>query len=185
MKNARLNRRQLLTATAGVTVAALAGCLGDDGDDETGTDDGTDTASSSGDDTNGEDEQEAGGEGFVIEGDFELPTDPDPGDFRDMTGTDEVEIETVWRRDNDPEFVFDPPFARVDEGTTVRWRNTDGVFHTVTSTESLENRSQSGTFDETIASDGDTFEWQAESTGTQYYYCTPHAGFMYGAIEVV
>ncbi|WP_245724161.1 cupredoxin domain-containing protein [Natronorubrum texcoconense] len=35
-----------------------------------------------------------------------------------------------------------------------------------------------------MASEGDTFEWDAEETGTQPYYCSPHAGFMYGALEI-
>ena len=74
--------------------------------------------------------------------------------------------------------------VRVDAGTTIRWVNTDGVFHTVTATDSLENRTPSGEFDATISSDGDTFEWVAEETGTQHYYCQPHAGFMYGTIEI-
>ena len=108
-------------------------------------------------------------------------------EFVDLTGEDSIEIET---RDGDededePNFVFDPAFVRIDEGTTVEWVNTDGVFHTVTSTDSIDTRSGGGDeFDETLSSEGDTFEWEAEATGTQPYYCSPHAGFMYGALEI-
>ena len=74
--------------------------------------------------------------------------------------------------------------VRVDAGTTIQWVNTDGVFHTVTATDSLENRTPSGEFDTTISSEGDTFEWVAEEPGTQHYYCQPHSEFMVGTIEI-
>ena len=126
-------------------------------------------------------------------------TDADEGDeedtddaeideeFVDMTGEDSIVIETRAGDDDEgePNFVFDPAFVRLDEGTTVQWINTDGVFHTVTSTDSIDNRSGGGDeFDATIASEGETFEWDAEEPGTQPYYCSPHAGFMYGALEI-
>ena len=190
------NRRQLLLAGGYVATVAIAGCLGDDDppadDGAVGSDDDN-GAVGSGDD--GEDEPSDGneasdpggvadGEGFPIEGDFELPTDPDEGDFVDATGEDVVEVETI-QREEDPQFVFDPPFVRVDEGTTIRWVNADGVFHTITSTDSLDGRSPSGTFDATISAEGDEFEWEAEESGIHHYYCSPHVGFMYGSIEVV
>ena len=108
-------------------------------------------------------------------------------EFVDMTGEDSIEIETREgdEDEDEPNFVFDPAFVRIDEGTTVEWVNTDGVFHTVTSTDSIDQRSGGGDeFDATIASEGDTFEWEAAETGTQPYYCSPHAGFMYGALEI-
>lgn len=62
----------------------------------------------------------------------------------------------------------------------------DDVFQTVRSTDSLENRSGGGDeFDETITTVGDEFGWIPEATGRQPYYCSPHAGFMFGAIDVV
>ncbi|ELZ05349.1 halocyanin [Natrialba chahannaoensis JCM 10990] len=106
-------------------------------------------------------------------------------EFVDLTGEDRVEIETREGEEDEPAFVFDPAFAIVDEGTTVEWINTDGVFHTVTSTDDIEQRSGGGeTFDQTISSEGDTFEWEADEPGLQPYYCSPHAGFMYGALEI-
>ena len=114
-----------------------------------------------------------------------LTTDPDEDDFVDMTGEETVEVETRQGDDGEPQFLFDPPFVRVDEGTTVRWINTDGVFHTVTASESLDGRSPSGEFDETLSSTGDTFEWTADEPGRQDYYCAPHVGFMFGSIDVV
>ena len=115
----------------------------------------------------------------------DLPTEPTDEDFVDMTGMDSVEIITRHGTDNEPAFLFDPPFVRVDRGATIRWVNTDGVFHTVTSTPSLDRRTGGGeVFNATISSEGDTFEWVADSSGRQDYYCSPHAGFMFGSIEV-
>lgn len=162
----RVDRRRLLAGLAAGSVAALAGCLGDDDDGET------------------EDDNPEGFDVFRDE-DYELPIDPGVEEFADRTGRDRVEVLTVWREDRDPEFVFDPPFVRVDAGTTIEWVNDDGVFHTVTSTEELDSRSPSGRFDAQIGSEGETFEWEADESGTQHYYCTPHAGFMYGSVEIV
>ncbi|WP_436344945.1 cupredoxin domain-containing protein [Natronorubrum sp. FCH18a] len=107
-------------------------------------------------------------------------------EFVDMTGEDSIQIETrKGDAEDEPNFVFDPAFVRIDAGTTVEWVNTDGVFHTVTSTDSIDTRSGGGDeFDETLSSEGDSFEWDADETGTQPYYCSPHAGFMYGALEI-
>lgn len=116
----------------------------------------------------------------------ELPDDPEDDDFVDKTGEDEALIITRRGVDSEPDFVFDPPFVRVDGGTTLVWENQDGVFHTVTSTDSLTSRSGGGDdFEATISSEGDTFELETEEEeGRINYYCSPHAGFMFGAIEV-
>jgi plastocyanin len=164
------SRRRLLAATAGLSTVGVAGCLGGEG---------TPTAADSPD-------TEAT-PGFEVdqEGDYELPVDPNPDEFVDRRGQAVVEIETLWRKEQTPEFVFDPAFVRVDQGMTVRWVNGNGVFHSVTSTESLDDRSRSGAFDAQITSEGATFEWEAEGVGRQCYYCTPHARFMFGTVEVV
>lgn len=153
------SRRRVLAAAGSLAAVAVAGCTG--GGAEGG-----------------------GSEGFETEGAFELPTDPADDDFADRTGQDLVEVRTI-QREEDPQFLFDPPFVRVDQGATVRWENTDGVFHTVTATESLERRSEGDTFNRTIASEGSRFEWETEEAGRQDYYCSPHVGFMYGSVDVV
>lgn len=115
----------------------------------------------------------------------DMPTDPTDDDFLDRTGQDEVRVFTRRGRENEPDFVFDPPFVRVDEGTLIRWINRDGIFHTVTSTHSLDSRSGGGeSFDATISSVDDEFAWLADEASHQGYYCSPHAGFMFGAIDV-
>lgn len=138
------------------------------------------------DDDSGDDEREAD----IDTEDFtdvpeELPTSPDDSEFIDLTGESDVEIITRQGREGEPNFVFDPPFVRVDQGATVRWLNRDGIFHTITSTNSLANRSGGGDdFDATITAVGDEFEWEAAERGRQDYYCSPHAGFMFGSIEI-
>ncbi|MDQ2051258.1 plastocyanin/azurin family copper-binding protein [Natronolimnohabitans sp. A-GB9] len=111
------------------------------------------------------------------------------GEDGDGAGDDETVVEIETREGNadadEPNFVFDPAFVRVDAGTTIEWVNTDGVFHTVTSTDEVDDRSGGGdVFDATLASAGATFEWDADDPGTQPYYCSPHAGFMYGVVEI-
>lgn len=152
-----------------------------DPDDEDETDDEEDAD---------EEEPEEDDEGDEIDEEDrlpeELPTDPDGAEFVDRTGEDVVEIETRQGAEGEPNFVFDPPFVRVDQGTTVRWVNGDGVFHTITSTPTLDRRSGGGEeFNAQITAVGDTFEWEADDTGRQDYYCSPHAGFMFGSIDVV
>ena len=106
-------------------------------------------------------------------------------EFVDVTDEDAVEIQTREGDEDEPAFVFDPAFVTVDEGTTIEWVNTDGVFHTVTSSDSIDERSGGGdVFDEQLAGDGDRFEWDADDPGIQPYYCSPHAGFMYGALKI-
>lgn len=115
-----------------------------------------------------------------------LPDEPGPDDFVDETGGETVEIITRAGGEDEPSFVFEPPFVTVDAGTEIEWINTDGVFHTVTSTPTLERRSGGGDeFDAQIAAEGDTFTHVVEEPGRVNYYCSPHAGFMFGAIEVV
>jgi plastocyanin len=164
------SRRELLVATAGLST--LGGCLGGSTDTAEETTGDTPTAETS---------------GFAVgqPGDYELPVDPAPGEFADGTGTGIVEIETRWRKDRTPEFVFDPPFVRVEAGTTIQWVNGHDVYHTVTATESLETRSPSGEFNSQLAGEGDTVEWVAGKSGRQPYCCTPHAGFMYGSVAVI
>ena len=157
MDERRPSRRRVLqfAATGSVgSLAALAGCLGD-----------------------GDDDSDEAGEPADDESDDENPNENDEDG-------DVVTIETREGEADEPAFVFDPPVAELEPGTTVRWVNTDGVFHTVTATESLEERSPSEEFDEELAAEGDEFEWTPESKGVQHYYCKPHVGFMIGSLVV-
>lgn len=65
-------------------------------------------------------------------------------------------------------FQFSMPELHIAPGTTVRWRNTTGTFHTVTP----DGHSAWSSWQ--TASMGDTFEVVFDQTGTFPYYCMPH-----------
>jgi plastocyanin len=66
----------------------------------------------------------------------------------------------------------------------VRWINDDGVFHTVTSTDSLDRRQPNGLFNATLATRGSAFAHTFTRPGTYHYYCQPHSEFMVGTVNV-
>ncbi len=58
------------------------------------------------------------------------------------SGAVAAEVRTAAGPDAQRPFAFQPAEVRVAAGSTVRWTNADGVFHTVTSTASPERRSR-------------------------------------------
>lgn len=86
----------------------------------------------------------------------------------------------------DPEhpFAFRPAEITVPAGTTVRWVNQEDVFHTVTSTASLERKRPSGLFDRSLFARGQAFQYAFRKPGTYHYYCRPHNDFMFGTVRV-
>jgi plastocyanin len=95
-----------------------------------------------------------------------------------------AEIRTAAVSDPDRPFAFQPAEVRVPTGSTVRWTNADGVFHTVTSSASLDRREPNAVFDGTIAARGQAFEHTFARPGTYHYYCRPHSEFMAGTVIV-
>lgn len=95
-----------------------------------------------------------------------------------------VEIELVETGDDEAPYAFEPGEVTVEPGTTVRWVHTHEVFHTVTSTDSQDEKQPNGMFDESMSSEGDTFEYTFEEPGTYHYFCKPHSGFMEGTVHV-
>jgi plastocyanin len=81
-------------------------------------------------------------------------------------------------------FAFQPGETRVPAGSTVRWTNDDGAFHTVTSTDSLDRRQPNGVFDGTLATRGAAFSFRFTRPGTYRFYCKPHSDFMAGTVVV-
>ncbi|MDX1674972.1 MAG: plastocyanin/azurin family copper-binding protein [Longimicrobiales bacterium] len=74
--------------------------------------------------------------------------------------------------------TFDPDDVTIEPGTTVRWVNDSGIFHTVTPDGHTEWASAD-------LSDGTTFEHTFNTEGTFPYYCEPHVGQgMTGTIRV-
>ncbi|XUX00409.1 MAG: cupredoxin family copper-binding protein [Dehalogenimonas sp.] len=68
-----------------------------------------------------------------------------------------------------------PKTLTVSVGTTVTWKNTDGVEHSVTST--------TGLFDSGLFNPGGSYTYTFNTAGTYNYYCTIHPG-MTGTIIV-
>ena len=67
---------------------------------------------------------------------------------------------------------FEPVRTSVDPGTTVTWRNRDGVDHTVTSAQ-FHDAAAEWTVDERAGSD-ETVTYTFEEAGIYEYYCTIH-----------
>lgn len=67
----------------------------------------------------------------------------------------------------------------------MRWVNRDDVFHTVTSTDSLQPRRANGLFDASFFRSGQSFEYTFTKPGTYFYFCQPHTEFMFGTVRVV
>lgn len=178
-----MNRRRILQTLGATGAVALAGCVG-------GTPSAEDAPSDEEDDTEVLDEETATQE-ETADSSADVEDDEPEGDetereFVDMTGQERLTVSTRQGGADESAFVFDPAFVRVDAGTTIEWENTGGGFHTVTSTDTLDDRSGGGDeFNATISNEGDSFEWTAEEPGTQHYYCSPHAVFMFGSIEIV
>jgi plastocyanin len=86
--------------------------------------------------------------------------------------------------DPDHPFAFRPREVIVRAGQSVRWVNDDGVFHTVTSTDSLERLRPNGRFNKSLSRRGETFAYTFRQPGTYHYYCQPHAPFMVGTVRV-
>lgn len=80
---------------------------------------------------------------------------------------------------------FEPNNLELSVGSTVRWVNAGEVFHTITSTESLDKRQPSGLFDQSLAGKEETFQFTFTRRGTFHYFCQPHSEFMFGTVEVV
>ncbi|MDX1674974.1 MAG: plastocyanin/azurin family copper-binding protein [Longimicrobiales bacterium] len=86
--------------------------------------------------------------------------------------SDVVEVQAMG------DLTFSPPDVTIEPGTTVRWVNESGIFHTVTPDGHTEWASAD-------LSDGTTFEHTFNTEGTFPYYCEPHVGQgMTGTITV-
>jgi len=67
--------------------------------------------------------------------------------------------------------------ATVARGTVVKWTNTDGAAHTVTSNDAIS-------FDSGTINAGGTFSYTANVAGTFNYHCTIHGLAMSGVLVV-
>ncbi len=72
-------------------------------------------------------------------------------------------------------FAFSSSDITVTKGTTVTWKNNDGVTHTVTADD--------GSFDSGSLTPGKSFSHKFDSTGTFTYHCNIHT-MMTGKVTV-
>ncbi len=94
---------------------------------------------------------------------------------------------------------FSPASTSVAPGTTVRWKNTSDIEHTVTAYETnipeAASYFTSGGFDDEqaarnnvtagLVAPGDSFQHQFENRGTYEYFCIPHeSSGMTGTVQV-
>lgn len=90
------------------------------------------------------------------------PTDPEDqnGDGNGQA-SEVVEVELV-------NYAFNASTVTIEVGTTVRWRNTTGIFHTVTPD------GHSAWQEWQTNGQGETFEVTFDEAGTYPYFCDPH-----------
>lgn len=77
------------------------------------------------------------------------------------------------------DIAYSPKVLTISAGTTVTWRNTDTMFHTVTSGSSNGQAGTSdGLFESGEVQPGETFQHTFDKAGTFDYFCTPHPWMM-------
>lgn len=158
-----IHRRRFLIGTGAVLGGTLtAGCLGDDEEpDPTG-----DPAPDHVDD-------------FLAGHDTQLYD----GTIDDRTGQDAI---TIDNGEGDQGYAFSPPAVLIDAGTDVTWEWTGrGGSHNVVSVDESDFEFQNDGDGELIATEGHTWSYTFEESGTAFYHCTAHAAMgQYGAIVV-
>ncbi|MES3517248.1 MAG: halocyanin domain-containing protein [Natronomonas sp.] len=163
----RTDRRTLLkVAGAAVTTTAIAGCMGDDEEEPTDTDDGDTDAD--GDEPDFLDEEPDYGDWFDDVPNYEGTVD--------MRGHDEV---VVLNGAGDAGQLFEPPAIAVDPGTTVVWEWTGrgGAHNVAAEDDSFKS--------EMLGEEGHEFEYTFEEEGITRYVCEPHVAVgMKGAVVV-
>ena len=169
-------RRFVIGTAATAATGALAGCSGNGGGNGNGSGNGNGDMDGNGGGNGGAEGPEARAEAFV--GDNEA--NQYGGSLEDMTGQDEVVIETGAGENG---FAFSPSGVVVSAGTNVVWEWTgEGGAHNVVSEDGSDYEFESELTDEA----GYTIEQTVDEAGAVLYACIPHrAQGMYGAVAVV
>ena len=111
---------------------------------------------------------------------------PGPAAGAPVDTSNAVEVRLAPRiEDPDRPYSFDPEEIVIEASATVRWVNDDDVFHTITSTDSLERLVPNDFFRERLSRRGQSVELRFDAPGVYAYYCQPHADFMVDQIRVV
>lgn len=75
---------------------------------------------------------------------------------------------------------FSPANIKIKKGTTVTWTNKDSIEHDVVPDDPSPAFKGSGR----LLSKGESYSFTFNTVGKYSYFCTPHASFMKGTIEV-
>ncbi len=148
----RLTRRTVVRGSAGaLTLSFIAGCTGDDDDDDAAND--------------------LTPEEVAVEWASDAHNFDDEGDIADHTGEDEVEVENGGTANGN--YTYEPAVVRIDEGATVNWVWTSPG-HTVTLIPS-EGATLTD-WDEHDEEEGEGFEHAVtfDEAGVALYECRPH-----------
>jgi plastocyanin len=154
-----MNRRQLLTASAGALAVALAGCASSDGDAETTTTEPETTSTATTAETTTAEET----------------TTTTTTTEQTTTATQSEGDATVVTVGPGGNLEFDPDQVTVAAGTTVRWEWDSGG-HNVRPASQPSDADWTGTAggDGTTYSSGHMYEFTFDVPGTYDYYCAPH-----------
>jgi plastocyanin len=87
--------------------------------------------------------------------------------------------------DPDRPCAFTPREITVRLDATVRWVNDEAVFHTITSTDTLDVLRPNGLFDGRLFEREAVFEYGFVHPGPHHYYCQVHAESMVGTVNVL
>lgn len=79
---------------------------------------------------------------------------------------------------------YSRPVIEIKKDDIIIWKNIGEVEHNITSTDSVTNMHPDGLFNSGYLKPGQAFAIQFKSTGTFYYYCSIHVGWMRGKIVV-
>lgn len=79
------------------------------------------------------------------------------------------------------DFIFETTVLKVSKGTKVTWVNDGKIQHDVHSAEDSPKRGLQGP----LLSNGETYSYTFNETGTYKYLCQPHPTLMRGIVKVV
>lgn len=126
------------------------------------------------------DEREAAAEPDVPEAEgFDIPEYvQQPGvDFREVVDATDQDQVGITIGDN----YFETTVLRIEQGTTVTWRNQGDARHSVVSDEASAKQGLGSD----LLTNGQEYTYTFDETGLYEYFCEPHPASMKGAVKVV
>jgi halocyanin-like protein len=169
-----MDRRNFVKMAGVAAAAGATGCVGGGNGNGDGNGDGGNGDGGNGDGGNGDGGNGNGGP---------ASTEGQDGNYADMTGQDEVTIDTGAGPQG---FKFDPADVTIDAGTTVRWVWTgEGGQHNVVEADGEEPLDDPSFESELVGEEGHEYSYTFEESGTFDYVCSVHINQgMIGSVQV-